>query len=91
MANEDTPSEESPFEKLTRAQVFARDPENLTHEHLVFALAEIRKIMERNRKARADTEAVQEMASKLKKTNAAARKKKAPAGPLPSNIMDIKL
>ena len=80
----------SPLEILTRAQVFARDPEQLTEYHLQFALEEIRKINERNRKARADSAAVAETATKIKKANAANRKKK-PAVVVAADILDTKL
>lgn len=74
--------------RLTRAQVFARDPEETTQEDIDFIVAELRKINERNRKARRDDEAVAAGAAKLKKTNATAKKKKAP---LPADILDAKL
>ena len=88
-SNDSTEPATSPLETLTRAQVFARDPEQLTHVHLQHALEEIRKINERNRKARADSAAVAEAATKIKKANAANRKKK-PAAP-PADILDTKL
>lgn len=88
--DDNTGAAASPLEKLTRAQVFARDPENLTMAHLEQALVEIRKINERNRKARADDAAVADAAAKLKKTNAASRKKK-PAATVAANILDTKL
>lgn len=78
----------SPLTRLTRAQVFARDPEETTQEDIDFIVAELRKINERNRKARQDDEAVAAGAAKIKKANAAAKKKKAP---LPSDILDAKL
>ena len=78
----------SPLTRLTRAQVFARDPEETTQEDIDFIVAELRKINERNRKARQDDEAVAAGAAKIKKANAAAKKKKAP---LPANILDAKL
>lgn len=78
----------SVLNRLTRAQVFARDPEETTQEDIDFIVAELRKINERNRKARRDDEAVAAGTAKLKKTNAAAKKKKAP---LPSDILDAKL
>lgn len=78
----------SPVARLTRAQVFARDPEETTQEDIDFIVAELRKINERNRKARQDDEAVAAGAVKIKKANAAAKKKKAP---LPSDILDAKL
>ncbi len=80
----------SPLEKLTRAQVFARDPEDLTQAHLEYAVAEISKINERNRKARADDAAIAEAAAKMKKANTASRKKKA-APTLAANLLDTKL
>lgn len=83
-------SSPSPLEKLTRAQVFARDPESITEYHLQFAIEELRKINERNRKARADDAAVTEAAAKLKKTNAASRKKK-PVASVAANILDTQL
>lgn len=78
----------SPLTRLTRAQVFARDPEETTQEDIDFIVAELRKINERNRKARADDEAVAAGIAKIKKANAVAKKKKAP---LPANILDTKL
>lgn len=80
----------SPLEKLTRAQVFARDPEDLTQAHLEYAITEISKINERNRKARADDAAVAEAVTKMKKANIASRKKKA-APVLAPNILDTQL
>ncbi len=80
----------APLEKLTRAQVFARDPEELTPANLEQVIEEIRKINERNRKARADDVAIAEAASKMKKANTASRKKKAPLVAAP-NILDTKL
>lgn len=75
--------------RLTRAQVFARDPEETTQEDIDFIVAELRKINERNRKARKDDEAIAAGTAKLKKANAATRKKK--AGPLPADLLDAKL
>jgi CRISPR/Cas system CSM-associated protein Csm2 small subunit len=89
--HDDNPSgAASPLEKLTRAQVFARDPENLTHAHLEQVIVEIRKINERNRKARADDAAIAASAAKIKKANTATRKKKA-APTLADNLLDTKL
>ena len=96
MSNETNPLDASsggaaaPLEKLTRAQVFARDPEDLTQAHLEYAVAEISKINERNRKARADDAAIAEAAAKMKKANTASRKKKASPVAAP-NILDTKL
>ena len=75
--------------RLTRAQVFARDPEESTQEDIDFIVAELRKINERNRKARRDDAAIAEGTSKIKKANAVAKKKK--AGPLPADLLDAKL
>jgi len=80
----------SPLEKLTRAQVFSRDPEELTPAHLEQVIEEISKINARQRKARNDDAAIAEAAAKMKKANTASRKKKA----LPvaaADIMDSKL
>ena len=75
--------------RLTRAQVFARDPEETTQEDIDFIVAELRKINERNRKARKDDADIAEATTKLKKANAATRKKK--AAPLPADLLDAKL
>lgn len=96
MSNEISPRDASdgvaasPLETLTRAQVFARDPEDMTLAILDRAIAELKKINERNRKARADDAAIAEAASKMKKTNAAARKKKSAASVAP-NLLDTTL
>ncbi len=76
--------------RLTRAQVFANDPEETTQEAIDFIVAELRKINERNRRARKDDEAIAEGTAKMKKANAATRKKKG-ADPLPTNLLDVKL
>jgi hypothetical protein len=83
-------SSPSPLEKLTRAQVFARDPEDMTQENLQYVIEEITKINLRNRKARADDAAIAASAAKMKKANAATRKKKA-APTLADNLLDTKL
>jgi hypothetical protein len=75
--------------RLTRAQVFARDPEESTQEDIDFIVAELRKINERNRRARKDDAAIAEGTAKIKKANVAAKKKK--AGPLPADLLDAKL
>lgn len=67
----------SPVEKLSDAQVFARDPEDYTEESTADTIARLKKVVARQRKARQDSEAVAEAAVKLKKINVAARKKKA--------------
>jgi hypothetical protein len=80
----------APLERLVRAQVFARDPEEITPVELDFVIAELTKINVRNRKARKDDEAVAAMTVKVKKTNVAAKKKKT-AGALPADILEAKL
>jgi hypothetical protein len=76
--------------RLTRAQVFAKDPEESTQEDIDFIVAELRKINERNRKARKDDEAIAEGTAKLKKANTATRKKKG-AAVMAADILDVKL
>jgi hypothetical protein len=78
----------SPVSRLTDAQVFARDPEDYTIEDTRDTVERLRKIIERQRKARQDSEAVTELATKFKKTNAAAKKKKAT---LAADPMETKL
>ena len=80
----------SVLNRLSRAQVFARDPEETTQEDIDFIVAELRKINERNRRARRDDAAVAEGTAKIKKANAVAKKKKAPAS-LPTDLLDAKL
>jgi len=80
----------SPLTKLTRAQVFARDPEEVTQADLQFVVDELTKINARNRKARQDDAALAEGLTKIKKANAAAKKKKG-ASKVAANILDTKL
>lgn len=80
----------APLERLVRAQVFARDPEEITKPELDFVIAELTKINVRNRKARKDDEVVAAMTVKVKKTNIAAKKKKA-AGAVPTDILEATL
>jgi hypothetical protein len=80
----------APLERLVKAQVFARDPEQITPVELDFVIVELTKINVRNRKARKDDEAVTAMAAKVKKTNVAAKKKKA-TGAMPADILEAKL
>ena len=77
-------------DRLPRAQVFARDPEEMTPSNLAQVVEELTKINLRNRKARDDDAAIAEAAAKMKKTNAA-NKKKSKSGPLPADIMEVKL
>ena len=80
----------SPLTKLTRAQVFARDPEEVTQADLQFVVDELTKINARNRKARQDDAALAEGLTKIKKANAAAKKKK-DASKVATNLLDTKL
>lgn len=80
----------SPLTKLTRAQVFARDPEEVTQADLQFVVDELTKINARNRKARQDDAALAEGLTKIKKANAAAKKKK-DASKVAINILETKL
>jgi hypothetical protein len=67
----------STLNKLPDAQVFSRDPEAYTEESLADTIERLRKIMVRQRKARADDEQVAAAAAAIKKTNAAAKRAKA--------------
>lgn len=75
--------------KMSDAQVFARDPEDLTKETLDDTIERLRKILVRQRKARADDAAVAADAARFKKVNAAAAKKKAKAGKAVDDIMEV--
>ena len=77
-------------DRLPRAQVFARDPEEMTPSNLAQVVEELTKINLRNRKARDDDAAIAEAAAKMKKTNAA-NKKKPKAGAMPADILEVKL
>jgi hypothetical protein len=77
-------------DRLPRAQVFARDPEEMTPSNLAQVVEELTKINLRNRKARDDDAAIAEAAIKMKKTNAA-NKKKPKAGAMPADILEVKL
>jgi hypothetical protein len=77
-------------DRLPRAQVFARDPEEMTPDNLAQVVEELTKINLRNRKARDDDAAIAEAAAKMKKTNAA-NKKKPKAGAMPADILEVKL
>jgi hypothetical protein len=80
----------SPLTRLTRAAVFGRDPEEVTQADLQFVVEELTKINLRNRKARQDDAALVDGIAKIKKANAAAKKKKA-TGKVAANILDTKL
>ncbi len=69
----------SPLSKLLDAQVFARDPEDYSAETLQDTIARLQKIVARQRKARQDDAGVAALAAKMKKTNAAAKRKKTKA------------
>ena len=62
---------------LPDAQVFSRDPEDYTTENLADTIRRLRRIMERQRKARQDDAEIAELTAKLKTANAAAKKTKA--------------
>lgn len=64
------------LDKLPDAQVFSRDPEDYTQENTADTIARLAKIVARHRKARQDSEELAAIAAKLKKTNAAAKRKK---------------
>jgi hypothetical protein len=66
-----------PLDKLPDAQVFSRDPEDYTQENTADTIARLTKLVARYRKARQDGEELTTLAAKLKKTNAAAKRKKA--------------
>jgi hypothetical protein len=66
-----------PLDKLPDAQVFSRDPEDYTQENTADTITRLSKIIARHRKARQDSEELATIAAKLKKTNAAAKRKKA--------------
>lgn len=74
--------------KMSDAQVFARDPEDYTQENIVDTIERLRKIILRQRKARADDAAVAADAARFKKVNAAAAKKKAKSGKAIDDIME---
>lgn len=77
-----------PLERLPDAQVFSRDPEDYSAETTAEAIERLRKIVARQRKARQDDAEVAELAAKYKKTNAAAKRKKAKAS---ANLMETKI
>lgn len=74
--------------KMSDAQVFARDPEDFTKEDLADTIERLRKIVLRQRKARADDATVAADAARFKKANAAAAKKKAKSGKAIDDIME---
>jgi hypothetical protein len=88
--NPGTPIPAGPLAKLTRAQVFARDPEEMSPQDIAFVIEELTKINLRNRKARKDEEALTQGIAKIKKANVAAKKKKSTAA-LPADILEAKL
>lgn len=78
-----------PLSKLSDTQVFARDPEDYSTETTADTIARLTKIVARQRKARQDDQEVAALAAKMKKANAASRKKKVKdAAPSSINIMD---
>lgn len=77
-------------DKMTRAQVFSKDVEETTREDLDFIIDELKKINARNRKAREDDAILADSIAKIKKANAATRKKKA-APTTPDDLMETQL
>ena len=67
---------------LSDAQVFSRDAEDYTTENTADTIRRLRRLMERQRKARQDDAELAELSIKLKKANAATRKKKTKVVPL---------
>lgn len=65
------------LDDLPDAQVFARDPESLSEHDVKVLIERLKRHVTRMRKARQDDALVLETAAKVKKTNAAAKKKKA--------------
>lgn len=65
------------LDDLPDAQVFSRDPESFTEHDLKILIDRLKRHVARMRKARQDDALIQETSIKLKKTNAAAKKKKA--------------
>lgn len=76
--------------RLPDAQVFARDAEDYDAESLKDVMERLAKVVARKRKARQDDALVAEQAAKMKKANAAAKKKK-PAGKLAADPMETVL
>lgn len=64
------------LDDLPDAQVFSRDPETFSEHDIKVLIDRLKRHVARMRKARQDDAAVQEIATKTKKLNAAARKKK---------------
>ena len=75
-----------PLAKLSDAQVFARDPEDYTKENVADTIARLRKIVERQRKARQDAELVAAEAGKMKKANSKRTKSVLAADPMETKI-----
>lgn len=69
----------STLTRLPDAQVFSRDPESYADEDVADTIERLRKIVARQRKARADDADVAAKAATIKKTNAAAKRAKARA------------
>lgn len=64
------------LDDLTDAQVFSKDPETLNEHDTQVLIDRLKRHVARMRKARQDDALLADTATKLKKTNAAARKKK---------------
>jgi len=64
------------LDTLSDAQVFARDPESLSDHDVQVLIERLKRHVARMRKARKDSAILLDTATKIKKTNAAAKKKK---------------
>ncbi len=76
---------DSPLTTLSNAQVFSRDPEAFTPPDVDLAIARLTKIVQNQRKARQDAEAIASITAKIKKANKAKRSK---AVAPPNSVMD---
>jgi hypothetical protein len=76
---------------LSDAQAFSRDPEDFTQEAAADTIARLAKHVARQRKARQDDAAFKAEAARMKKANAASKKKKAKPAATPADIGDITL
>lgn len=76
--NSATPSNgASTLADLPDAQVFSRDAEAYTTETTADTIRRLARLVERQRKARQDSAEIADLSTKLKKANAATKKKKA--------------
>lgn len=65
------------LDTLSDAQVFSKDPESWSEHNVQVLIERLKRHVTRMRKARQDSATLLDTAAKLKKTNAAAKKKKA--------------